>query len=136
MSRARPCARSHSRSRPPTLPRSHIRTRKRGSTYTSRLTPHAHAPLAQASNGSSALEDVDIADAYLRAGYWALVTMTTVGHVDIIDKESGRLTGAAWELGVAIGIALVRAHAVPNRQPDALLLGMPRCYVSPRLRDP
>lgn len=46
-------------------------------------------------------------EAYLRAGYWALVTMTTVGHVDIIDKETGRLTGAAWELGVAIGIALV-----------------------------
>lgn len=52
------------------------------------------------------LTDITCLPGSARHRYWALVTMTTVGHVDLIDRESDRLTGAAWELGVAVGVAL------------------------------
>ena len=48
-----------------------------------------------------------VGDAYVRAAYWALVTMTTVGHVDVIDKSSYRGSGNTWELCCAMVVSLV-----------------------------
>lgn len=49
-----------------------------------------------------------IGDAYLRASYWALASMTTVGHVDVLDENPWeRLTANWWEVAVAILYGLI-----------------------------
>ena len=40
----------------------------------------------------------------MRALYWALMTLTTVGHVDQISATEG---GADWEFLLGIGIMLL-----------------------------
>ena len=44
---------------------------------------------------------------YMRTVYWALMTMTTVGHVDTIDDDPSRAFGMTWEIIIAIIIMLV-----------------------------
>lgn len=41
---------------------------------------------------------------YLRSAYWALMTLTTVGHVDVIDEDPSRASGETWEIMIAIVI--------------------------------
>ena len=44
---------------------------------------------------------------YLRSAYWALVTITTVGHADVIDEDQSRLHAATWEIFFCIIVILV-----------------------------
>ncbi|KAL1523439.1 hypothetical protein AB1Y20_018379 [Prymnesium parvum] len=61
-----------------------------------------HAPWATQSN----LTDLSGGIHYLRTIYWALATLSTVGHVDMVNPQGEPGGGAPWEFVMAICINL------------------------------
>ena len=51
--------------------------------------------------------DPESANAYLRALYWGLISVTTVGHVDVMDEDPSRPPAADWELWISIFIVVL-----------------------------
>ena len=71
------------------------------------------ATIAQHFRSSPWLRGVNVSDpsatgsAYLRSAYWGFITMTTVGHVDVMDEDSERLPAEDWELWGSIVVVVL-----------------------------
>ena len=50
------------------------------------------------------LEEENKPALYLRSAYWSLMTLTTVGHMDVVDRSGRQGGGADWEVVVSMFI--------------------------------
>ena len=63
---------------------------------------------------------------FLRSVYWSMMTLTTTGHVDVINEDS-QMDGEDWEFGVAVVIVCVATavYICERIQPRRRWLKMP-----------